>query len=140
MKEGRTGNLNKKKEMVAKVKRNEEQKEKKLKRTNQLIQESKKWNGPVANIDELEIMMSERDAAKQKKMLKTEVTLRKLLHPEDAINRKELYRVNHLSNQEFIENMKMILSYSDQEEIKLDEDDMMVALSEEFGLKYLDED
>lgn len=111
----------------------DEEKKKKANRTNNLLSEVKTWKGPITTTDELKAIIKMKDKGKQKKILKTEVSLRKLLHPDDAVNRKSLYLVNKLTNEQLIANFKTILEYGDQDYIELDEDEMIVRLNELFN-------
>lgn len=54
------------------------------------------------------------------------------MHPFDAVNRKKLYLVNKLTNEQLIKNFEVILEYGESDCLELDEDEMLLKLSDTF--------
>ena len=59
------------------------------------------------------ILREIRDRKKLKSALRSEIGYQKVTHPNDALQRKHMYKINFISTNKFIENLYILLYISD---------------------------
>lgn len=105
-----------------KVTKNEEMAKKKEGRIKSMLTQSKSIGGPFTESSELEEALEGVSKIEKKKALRNEISLRKLLNPDDAVQRKHLYGVNKLTVQELMTNLSQIID-SPEADVDDDQDD-----------------
>ena len=90
----------------------------------------KKHEGPIVTVSELKALVKRcwDDEKKLKSFLRQEVGFKKVMHPVDAQERPDLYKMNFLTHEELLENL-MILMNTDS--TSLEEEEVLFPTEEE---------
>ena len=83
----------------------------------QLLVKCKQHGGPVTSANELMTLVNEKPA-KLKMILRAEIQYQRVMHQQDAVARRELYKVNALPEKERIENLTVILGDDNQSSVE----------------------
>ena len=84
-----------------------------LKYTTKLLQICKTWGGPCTACDELgTVLKSKHDIAE--KIVKTELSYYRNTHKMDVITRPDLFKLVHVTHEERLENVLVLLSDNSQ--------------------------
>ena len=91
------------------------------------------WNGPFTALEDMESALKSMVSEKKvKEVLRHELILQKHMHPNDAIERKELYLINKQSVNSMSYNLSILLSndisQSTEAEIILPSEDEIVSI------------
>ena len=95
-----------------------------------LLQRCKKREGPVVTVSELKALVKqcEDDEKKLKSFLRQEVGFKKVMHPVDAQERPDLYKMNFLTHEELLENLMILM---DTDSTSLEEEEVLFPTEEE---------
>ena len=76
-----------------------------------LLKKCKEHGGPVVTVKELKELVKRigKDEKILKSCLRTEVGFKRVMHPLDATERPHLYKMNHLSGDELLENLRILM-------------------------------
>ena len=76
-----------------------------------LLKKCKGHNRPVVSTKELKALVARYsdDLKKQKIFLREEIAFKKVMHPVDAKERPELYKMNFLSQEPLLENLTILI-------------------------------
>lgn len=104
--------LKKQKDILCKkLQKSAENAQKVEEKNEKLLKLCKTWGGPFTEFSELEEATKNiKNEATLKKMLKSEISFRKLTCPRDVIERPDLYRLNLLSIIQLKENLTILLT------------------------------
>lgn len=86
--------------------------QKTVEKNHALLMCCKTWGGPCTNIQEFNmcVKLCQMKKIPLKKMLKTEISFRKVTSPRDVIERPALYKLNTLSIEKLQENLTILLT------------------------------
>ena len=75
-----------------------------------VLAKCKSWGGPIVSVEEMKAVLDAKSDNDQRKILRHEITFQKATHPNDALERKELYLINRQKVSTMIYNLGIILS------------------------------
>jgi hypothetical protein len=108
-----------------------------LEKSHALLQTCRTWGGPCTTVQELKmgIQLCKIKKVPLKKMLKSEISMRKVTSPRDVIDRPQLYKLNKLTEDELQRNFTTILQtkFKDVQEMP-DEDDILNIIKDAFNI------
>lgn len=105
-------------------------------RSMSFLKECKKFGGPFTEVEEFERVLSryKNDEKTFKKILKQEITFRRLTCPRDALDRKNLYALNKISVEDLKKNLLELIGTKFEPALEIpDEDDVLEAIMKIFG-------
>jgi hypothetical protein len=76
-----------------------------------LLQKCKDHNGPIVSTKDLKHLIKQ-SGDELKKFLRQEVAFKKVMHPLDARERPDLYKMNYLTQEQLIENLTILVDES----------------------------
>lgn len=90
-----------------------------------LISLSKSWKGPCTTVNELNqsIEFYVKKESDLKKLLKTEIKIRKITSPNDSIERPNLFKLNMLTVSQLEQNFRSILSTKFMEIVEIPDEE-----------------
>ena len=79
-----------------------------------ILEKCKLHNGPFTTIKQVKDNIKDSSSADVRKVLRQEITFQRVMHPADAKERTELYKLNFLSNEELLTNLCILLEKVDE--------------------------
>ncbi len=110
---------------------------KNLEKSQALLMTCKTWGGPCTNINEFRmcVRLCSVKNVPLKKMLKSEISMRKVTSPRDVVDRPHLYKLNTLTIEQLQENLTTLLTteYKLTEEMP-DDENILNKIREAFSI------
>ena len=107
-----------KKAWKTKIKDNIKKKQRDKEYIDILLRKCKDHGGPITEIAELKHIVKKNTEPELKKILRKEVALQKMIHPNDSKERPELYKMNYLAASQMVENLTILLDQVESTEQK----------------------